>query len=436
MVAAEGQVPEKSLLAQVMTRNPQLIEAAIELHQSGAIPAATYLLDLDAIAHNTAAMAAEAAKWNLRVYLMTKQNGRNPFLAKVGLAQGIPGIVAVEAIEAHVLDRYGLPVSHVGHLSNTPTSQVRAIVAMHPDAVTVYTLAKARQISEAARELGVEQALYVRVNRVGDEIFRGMVGGWDIETCVEEIRPILDLPNVRLAGLTMHPVISYTNTDAYAAQPNNAFFTMIEAKEKLERAFGLRDLRVNCAANANCVTFGTLAKHGATDVEPGMGITGSSLFHAYQDLPELPAQVYVSEVTHDWAGEVYVLGGGLAYIETFGHVHEDPPSCLVGKSSEQARETAMTMRFKGVIDYHVACSPPSNRRPMVGETVVFALHPQFFVNRCYVAAVSSIAQGQPKVEGLFDCAGTELGPDFRPIAFEDTIRRADQVAARYALARA
>ena len=38
------------LLARALDRNPEMIATAIDFHQRGVIPAATYLVDLDAIA--------------------------------------------------------------------------------------------------------------------------------------------------------------------------------------------------------------------------------------------------------------------------------------------------------------------------------------------------------------------------------------------------
>lgn len=60
---------------------------------------------------------------------------------------------------------------------------------------------------------------------------------------------------------------------------------MLRAKERLEEGLGLRDLRVDCAANCNAATAVTLAGYGATDVEPGSGMTGSSLLHLYGSCP-------------------------------------------------------------------------------------------------------------------------------------------------------
>jgi predicted amino acid racemase len=414
----------------MLERNPNLVDAAIELHQSGQIPPGTYLLDLDAIADNARAMAEAGRRLGLRVYAMTKQDGHNPYLGRIVVDAGMDAIVAVEAIEANILSRFGLPLGHIGHLSNIPKHQVARMVALGPDAITVHSYEAARAVSEAAKSQGRTQALYVRVNRPEDESFPGMVGGWSEDECVEGIRPLLDLPNVEVAGLTTHPAISYAHQDAWTVQPTDAFFTMLRAKEALEAGLGLADLRVNCAANCNSATFETLARYGATDVEPGSGISGSSLYHLYQDLPERPAQVYVSEVMHHWQGDTYTLGGGLTWLF---QPDQWVPHCMVGSTFDEARARVMTMRLKGVVDYFGAC-PHDGAPPQVGATAVYPLLlPQIFMNRSYVAAVSGISRGAPQLEGLFDSATNELDENFVPIPAQETRERIERVSRSYAL---
>jgi predicted amino acid racemase len=426
--AAGATVDPRLPVRRILERNPNLVRAAIELHQTGAIPAPAYILDLDAIADNARAQAAVARKFNLRVYVMTKQDGHNPFAGQIAIEQGLDSIVAVEAIEANIIHRFGLPLGHVGHLSNLPKHQVARVVGMGPEVVTVYSYEAATAVSDAAKELNQTQKIYVRVNRRGDEIFAGMVGGWEEDSCVEGIAPILDLANVEVAGLTMHPCISFNDRDALKAQPTDAFFTMLRAKEKLERALGLANLRVNCAANCNAATFETLARYGATDVEPGSGLTGSSVYHLYQDLPERQAQVYVTEVMHHWDGDAHMLGGGLTWLFS---PDRWVPQCMVGSSFEEAIDNVMPLHLKGVVDYFGACTP-SGSMPEIGATAVFPLVlPQMFMNRCYVAAVSGISKNQPKVEGLFDSATNELTQDFEPVPPHETRVRVERVSRSY-----
>ena len=65
----------------IRRRNPRLIEAAIALHQSGQLPANTYVIDLDAVEDNARVISTRAASLGLTVMAMTKQMGRNESFA-------------------------------------------------------------------------------------------------------------------------------------------------------------------------------------------------------------------------------------------------------------------------------------------------------------------------------------------------------------------
>jgi hypothetical protein len=135
-----------------------------------------------------------------------------------------------------------------------------------------------------------------------------------------------------------------------------------------------------------------------------------------------------SEVAHQWDGDVCVLGGGLTWLFASD---EWAPRCVVGSSFDEARERVMTMRLKGVVDYFGVCTgltPP----PRIGDTAVFPLLlPQIFMNRAYVAVVSGISRGEPRLEGLFDSATNELDADFSPISAVETRANAERVARSY-----
>ncbi len=429
-----------SLLDRTLERNPQLLEAAIELHQSGRIPASTQVIDLDAVAENATVLAQSAERHGLRVFAMTKQNGNNPFLTRVALDRGLHSVVALEAIQAHQIHRYGFPLGAAGHLTNVPRHEVRRIVAMRPEFVSVYTLEAARRVSEAAAELGVEQRLYVRVTNPAHDpdapilgtdegAFGVLVGGWTEESCAEGIRPILDLPNVRVAGLMQFGGIAYgAQVRAQDAVPTQALETALRAKALLERELGLEDLHVNTGGEANAVTFATLAARGVTEVEPGLSLTGSGSFHAIQDMPEKPAQAVVTEVTHFWGDDVYTTGGVFAFVSEL--YDAAPMVALAGAGLDEARRQRLTYLSPEMVDAH-GVFRAEGPRPAVGDTAVFVHHPQAFLERGYTAAVSGIAAGRPQVEGLFDSACNALDEDFRPVPLVDTLRRLDEVGARY-----
>ena len=89
----------------VIRRNPILIKTAVELHQSGQIPPNCYVLDYDAHKHNAKAEVEEANKHGIKLYYMSKQTGRNPFICKGIVDTGFRGMVCVESQEAKSIYR-------------------------------------------------------------------------------------------------------------------------------------------------------------------------------------------------------------------------------------------------------------------------------------------------------------------------------------------
>jgi predicted amino acid racemase len=82
-------------LRRLLDRNPVLLETALDLHQAGAIPPNTWVIDLDAVALNAQALSVEAQRLGLVTYLMTKQHARNPYVNHVAMANGVGKGVAV-----------------------------------------------------------------------------------------------------------------------------------------------------------------------------------------------------------------------------------------------------------------------------------------------------------------------------------------------------
>lgn len=103
-------------------QNPALISAALSLWQQGKISPDSWVIDVDQILENGKRLIETARLYGIELYLMTKQFGRNPWLAEKLLALGYSGIVAVDYKEARVMRRAGLPVAHQGHLVQIPLS--------------------------------------------------------------------------------------------------------------------------------------------------------------------------------------------------------------------------------------------------------------------------------------------------------------------------
>ena len=76
-------------------------------------------MDLDAIAFNTRQLVQAADQNGLNLYMMTKQIGRNPEVAKLIAANGIERAVAVDPWEAHLWAGRASPWER-GHLVQIP----------------------------------------------------------------------------------------------------------------------------------------------------------------------------------------------------------------------------------------------------------------------------------------------------------------------------
>ena len=77
---------------------------------------------------------------------------------------------------------------------------------------------------------------------------------------------------------------------------------------------GRKDIEINAPGTTSTEILPMLASAGATQIEPGHGLTGTTPLHVFEDLPEIPAVVYLSEVSHLIGDEAFCFGGGL-YID-------------------------------------------------------------------------------------------------------------------------
>jgi predicted amino acid racemase len=404
-------------LERTIRRNPALIRCAATLHQSGAIPPNTFLFDADAFAHNGRVLRDAADRESLKLYFMTKQHGRNPELFRRVIAPGARETVAVAMEDARILHRHGLGLGHVGNLVQTPRAELEKVVADYrPEVISVFSLAKAQQVDAAAARCDLVQPILLRVHGSDDVLFPGMEGGFPLDELPAQLPALQRLAHVRVVGITSFPVLKYDAPGATpVATPN--LLALRDAREMLE-AHGVAVEQVNAPGNTAANTMRFLRDAGATHVEPGSALTGSTTFHLYDDdLPEQPAMVYVSEVAHQWAERVYVYGGGFFI--------DDPPvplregfqrQALVGGDEDEILERRLEWEGIGArgggsfaaIDYH-GILRADRRSTAVGDTVVFGFRAQLFMTRAYVAVVEGLSANAPRLVGVWDWAAHRIG---------------------------
>ncbi|WP_169950461.1 alanine racemase [Microbispora sp. H11081] len=386
-------------------RNPKLIEATVELHRAGRIPSNCYVVDVDAVAANTRAVSAAASAHGLVTYQMTKQFGRNPVVAHAVARSGIEKVVAVDFEEARVLHRHGLRMGHLGHLVQVPFAELATAVAMEPEVVTVFGFEQAERLAEAARTAGREQAVLVRVVREGDVYYAAQKGGVPIDELVDVAKRIDALDGVRVAGVTSFPCVLF-DEEARELRPTSNLTTIAEGARMLRDA-GMDATIVNAPSASCSATVGMLAEHGATHVEPGSCLTGHTPLHAVTDQPEIPAMVYVSEVTHILGDTVFSLGGGF-------YPRSRARSALIyGRGRDEPVTARVELDPAEAIDYYGNLYVDDLGALSVGDTVLYAFRSQVFVSRCFVAVLADVAT-EPRLLGVFDRAGFPLGDDLLP----------------------
>jgi predicted amino acid racemase len=162
---------------------------------------------------------------------------------------------------------------------------------------------------------------------------------------------------------------------------------------------------VNAPGTTSSAAFATLAAAGATQVEPGHGLTGTTPLHAVtDDLPELPAAAYVTEVSHSHGGRAYCFGGGL-YIDRVFPDYQVRALVAPGGDFDAAFLADAEIPPPSMIDYYGMLTPPDGRQIRTGDTVVFGFRIQAFVTRGYVVPITGVHAGRPQALGVWASDG-------------------------------
>ncbi len=379
----------------VLTRNPQLADAAAALHESGEIPPNTYVVDLDAVEANAAMLAAEAERVGLNLWFVVKQIGRNPELIRA-IARHIPKFAAIEPPEARVLHAAGARAGNLGHLAQIPRRALPEMLAWRPETVTVYDLANARAVSDAAEGLGFVQDILIRLEGAEGSVYPGQEGGVPLDGLDAFAAEAERLPGVRIAGVTAFPCVLCDPADS-RPRPTPNFELAIKARQVLAGR-GHSGLALSAPSATSMATLPMLAELGATHGEPGHSLTGTTPLHAVDPhQPEIPAYVYVSEVAHTLAdGRPALFGGGF-------YARSGVKEALLPRTGIQLPVQAAPA--ENIDYYRLLEAPAPDQDVRVGDTAVLAFRTQIFVTRSTVAVVSGLASGAPRLTGLYDPLG-------------------------------
>ncbi len=393
-------------------RNPAFILAAQALHQTGQIPANSYVLDLDAVTENARLLRAEGDRLGLKVFAMTKQVSRQTGFSRAVMAGGIDRAVAVDMACAVACHNAGLRIGHLGHLVQVPRAEAAmAARDITPDYWTVFSDDKADEAAAAAKAAGREQAILARVQTSGDTFYRGHEGGFAAEAAVDAARRIDALEGARFAGITTFPAQLYDHASRKVRHtPNLA--TLQRTADALRRA-GFAGLEINAPGTTSLVTLQALAEAGATQVEPGNGLHGTTPLHAVEDLPERPAVLYLTEVSHSHGGRAYCFGGGLYIDPVFA---DYDVKALVGPEPTVDTGALRLVEIPppSAIDYYGMIDATGPTPPRTGDTVVFGFRGQAFVTRAHAVGIAGVSSGSPRVVSIENIYGqAEPWPQLR-----------------------
>ena len=380
-------------LNQTIRRNRELAETAFMLHQEGRILPDSYVVDVDAFLENARRLLHKAEENHIKLYFMLKQIGRNPYLAKALVELGYSGAVVVDYREGLVMMRHNIPIGNVGHLVQVPGALIKNMVAYGPEVMTVYSREKIMEIQAAAAELGRRQALMLRVYGDFDMIYSGQTAGFHLDELKETAIWIkTECPQLEIKGVTSFPCYLYDETAGDVLPTRN--LETVKCAVEILKTCGVDVTLVNTPSATCCHTIDKMVEFGGNCGEPEHGLSGTTPMHAEHDLEEIPAVVYVSEVSHNFMGNAYCFGGGHYRRSHVKHV-------LVGKSLKDSRDLTVIPPTDESIDYHFGISEECT----VGDTAVMAFRFQIFVTRSDVALVKGIRKGCPEIIGIYDSQG-------------------------------
>ena len=387
----------------LIRRNSNFIEAAISMHQLGRLPANSYVIDLEAVERNAKRFQDEAKKYGLTTFAMTKQVGRHSSFCQAIMRGGINRSVAVDVACAVACDKAGLRTGHIGHLVQVPSAEADFVAAkLKPDYWTVFSVEKAIEAAGASLRAGHKQKFLTRIQTSGDTFYRGHEGGFNADDIIEVANALNKLDGGHFAGITTFPALLFDQSIS-KVKPTPNLATLQRAAEKL-RSHGWNDIEINAPGTTSSVVLSALAEAGATQCEPGNGLHGTTPLHAIEDLPEDPAVLYLTEVSHNHSGRAYCFGGGLYIDPVFPNYQV---KALVTSEPVVRREDLYDVEMPdySAIDYYAMIDQRHQKKLRAGDSVIFGFRGQAFVTRAHVAGLKGLSCGKPEVTSIENSFG-------------------------------
>jgi predicted amino acid racemase len=387
-------------------RNPEFIKTVVELHQKGELKSNSFVIDLDVVRENIKIIKEDSDRHGLDIYWMTKQINRNPEVLKVLSEIKSPKTIAVDIDCARIIVYNGGVVGHIGHLCNVPKNDISWVLDLNPEIITVYSVQKAKDISEIAKKKGKVQDIMLRVVDNDNFFYPGQTGGTYLKDLIADAKEIQKMEGVQLAGITNFPAMLFDG-EKKRVVPCNNMRTIFDAVELIKSKTDIKLKQINTPGTTSTEIIKTLAEYGATHIEPGHGMTGTTPISIIKDLPERPGILYLTEVSHIMGRTAYIFGGGMWVDPVFppyqlmAFVHRDPDSIFTQKVKAKFPPYEL-------IDYYGDLMPEPGQDVRINDSVVFGFRAQIFVTRGLTAVVSGIQEGHPRVLGTYDTGGRKI----------------------------
>lgn len=377
-------------------RNEKLINTAFQFHQKGYVMPDSYIVDVDTFSDNAKKILKEAEKHNIKLYYMTKQIGRNPYLAKKLEEMGYSGAVVVDFKEAELFINHNLKIGNVGHLVQIPKNMIEKVVKSSPEIITVYSYDKAKEISEVALKSGKIQDIMLKVTDSNSKIYPGQEAGFESKDIEKKIEKIMNLKGANINGLTSFPCFLY-DKETLSIKPTENAKTIMEVKKIFNEKFGKEIAQINMPSVTSMENIKLISQLGGTHGEPGHSLTGTIPIAGDKDIEEIPAYVYVSEISHNFRGKGYFYGGG-------HYRRSNIRKTLVGTDCNACYETKVNKMEPENIDYYMEMKKEGN----IGDTVLSCFRAQMFVTRSTVVLVEGIQKGKPEIVGKYTSLGEQI----------------------------
>ena len=396
------------MLEIIEKRNPKLVEASVELHQSGVIPPDCYVVDLDMLRKNVKRIKGSVDELGLNCFVMTKQFNRNPSMISLFIEEGLDKFVAVDYECAYLLNKQRANVSHVGHLVQIPRHRTMDILEMSPEIWTVYGYENAVSINAAAQSSGVKQNVLLKVIGDKDAVYTAQEGGIPLNRALGVAERIASLPNLTIVGVTGFYCTTY-DFDKRKVVPTPNMTSIKEAADMFKTKLGLDIKHINAPGNSSIESMRVTSQMGATDTEPGSALWGMCPQQLFGSDVGEPAQVYVSEISHYSEDTAQVIGGG--FYPDLASASMTVTQAFVGNSADKIFTDPIKAEIpsQSWIDYYSWLYPESKNRTKSGDTVIYFFRPQVFKTRsANVATLSGIQNGRPQVEAIYDRSSNSM----------------------------